>query len=239
MNVSLNDTKTYHLFFLNIEFLNLGLTARGITEQKLNSRAWKWFSQRDRWGRNRVCVSRIVKRDPETKRGCMKQQYGGLEAQSQKIALRAWWLVYLLGLIPHLLSLSSLLPTSGIFSSLHLSCHFGRLPILPRCLSLHHFVTSPSPSRLFSSTFSTVIYSCSAVSATRSSPPPLQPSTSFPSRVLTWRSPPCYLEGKRNANCHQTSKWNLGKMKQCSGRKGHIFWGEKHEGFPKNQWEYF
>lgn len=45
-----------------------------------------------------MCVSGIVKRAPEMKGGCMvggrqperrKEEHGGVEAQSQKIALRA------------------------------------------------------------------------------------------------------------------------------------------------------
>lgn len=41
-----------------------------------------------------MCVSRIVKRDPQTERGCTRErerrttEWVGVEAQSQKIALR-------------------------------------------------------------------------------------------------------------------------------------------------------
>lgn len=107
-------------------------------------------------------MSGIVKRAPETRRGggvcvCVaggkererrREEYGGVEAQSQKIALRAQWLVYLLGLIlSHsppltLLSLPRFFSTSCSFSLCLCLATFAASHLLPLPLSLHHTVTS-------------------------------------------------------------------------------------------------
>ncbi len=80
----------------------------GITKERRGM--LEWYSLIDRGARDSVC-ERNSKESPRDGGGgceCMvgrrererrREEYSGVEAQSQKIALRARWLVYLLGLI--------------------------------------------------------------------------------------------------------------------------------------------
>lgn len=166
-----------------------------------------------------------------------REEYGGVEAQSQKIALRAQWLVYLLGLIlPHsppltLLSLPRFLYTFTSFSLCLCLATFTASRLLPLPLSLHHTVTSLYSLLLSprSPPLSWRLSPLPLLSISVSTPPLLPPPFFPPPCVLTWLSPPfsCYLRGLKNASCHLTCKQAHQTLKTKKKKKKKViiyFW---------------